>query len=415
MGAFHGLFSEVQWSPGYVGLLLYVFTTVTYRLPLAVPAIVLALGGVFLSGNKIRLPGFLVAFAAFIVWGVIGMTQSSYAPVVSERLILLVKLWLIAFAAVNTLRTPAQVRFLLVFFLVCFATHPARGAIFNYFYGYTLFGRALWNHTYANPNDLAALTLFPLALAVALVRDPDRWIRRGALISVVVLMILILMTQSRGVFLALVLVTVLFWQTQRRKLRALLLVAVFGAAAAAIAPGGVWDRVATLTSEGTEADTSSQQRWEVWQIASAISKGDPLFGVGYGAYARAHQQYTMDSGGDWLSGGYRDAHSTYMSLLAEAGWPGLLMFLLMVALPLMQAVRTRTRLERWPAANETLSSVALGLVGFMAAGVFATYHHLAFLYLNLALMTVLCTIYGTPRIRPTRHGVLRRRELTPGT
>jgi putative inorganic carbon (hco3(-)) transporter len=383
--AFAGLFAEVRWTLGFVGLLLYVFSIVTYRLPLATPAMLMAIAGVFMGREKVRMPAVLVVFGVFILWAGVGYTQTAYGPVVWEQLVLFGKLWLIAFAAVNTIRTPAQIRFFIVFFLVCFATHPARGAIFNYLAGHTVFGRALWNHIYANPNDLAGLTLLPLALAIALIKDVDAWVRRGALVSVVVLAALILMTQSRGGFLALGLMALLVWQTQRRKLRALVGVVVLGTAAVAIAPSGVWERVSGL-SEGSEADTSSRQRWEIWHVAREIAADNQLFGVGLGAYSRAHGRHTYDSPEYALSEGYRDAHSTYLSILAETGWPGLIIFLSMIGISLKTALSARRRLAPLPRESGTITVLAVALIGFMAAGIFATYVHLSFLYLHLALL-----------------------------
>jgi O-antigen ligase len=408
---FSGLFSEVQWTLGYVGLLLYVFAIVTYRAPIATPAIVMALAGVFLSGVRIRVPAFLIVFAAFIGWGYIGYTQSVFPGAVREQLILLTKLWVIAFAAVNTLRTKAQVRFFLVFFLVCFATHPARGAIFNYFYGYTVFGRALWNNIYGNPNDLAGLTLFPLALGISLMKDHNVWVRRGAIVSVIALSILILMTQSRGGFLALVLMVLLVLQTQRRKLRALVAIAALAGVVVAIAPTGVWERVSVLMSDGTEADTSSRQRWEIWQVAGEISANHPVLGVGLGAYSLAHQQQVLLNPEYTLAGGARDAHGTYVSIRAEAGWPGVLLFLLMILIPLKQAIAARRRLAHSPAESGAIAAVAVALVGFIAAGVFATYAYLAFLYLHMAVLTVLCT---AAQPQPARAATRARRPLRPG-
>jgi putative inorganic carbon (hco3(-)) transporter len=406
-GAFHGLFSDVQWTFGYVGLLLYVFAIVTFRLPIGTPAMLMALVGVFMGPGKVRVPPVLIAFGGFILWAAVGYTQTAYSAAVWERLILFVKLWLIAFAAVNTLRTPAQIRFFLVFFLVCFATHPARGAIFNYLTGYTVFGRALWNHVYGNPNDLAGLTLLPLALAIALFRDVDAWIRRGAMVSIVVLAVVILMTQSRGGFLGLALMGLLVWQTQRRKLRALLGVLVVGTAAALIAPAGVWERVSGL-SEGSEADSSSRQRWEIWQIAREISAENRLYGVGLGAYSRAHGWHAYMNPHFELARGSRDAHSTYMSVLAETGWPGLLLFLTMIGVSLKQAVTARRRLEHRPADKAAVSVIAVALVGFMAAGIFATYVHLSFLYLHLALVAVLSHEAGrVAGARTGRHRIVR--------
>lgn len=415
VGAFHGLFSDVQWTFGYVGLLLYVFAIVTFRLPIGTPAMLMALAGVFMGPGKVRVPPVLIAFGAYILWAAVGYTQTDYSAAVWDRLILFGKLWLIAFAAVNTLRTPAQIRFFLVFFLVCFATHPARGAIFNYLTGYTVFGRALWNHIYANPNDLAGLTLLPLALAIALFRDVDAWVRRGALVSIVVLAVVILMTQSRGGFLGLALMALLVWQTQRRKLRAFLGVLVLGAAAAAIAPAGVWERVSGL-SEGSEADSSSRQRWEIWQIAREISSDNRLYGVGLGAYSRAHGWHAFTNPQFELARGSRDAHSTYLSVLAETGWPGLILFLTMIGISLKQAFSARRRLARSPVESATVTVIAVALVGFMAAGIFATYTHLSFLYLHVALIAALSydaarqagvVRAGAGHIRPRRRTGLR--------
>jgi O-antigen ligase len=391
-GYFDGLLSDVQWTPAYVGLLLYVFSVVTYRAPLATPGLVLALVALLLGGGKIRVPPVLIAFGAFILWGLVGYTQSSYAWVVWDRLILLGKLWLIAFVIVNALRTPAQIRLFVVFFLVCFATHPARGAIFNYFYGHTVFGRALWNHIYGNPNDLAALTLFPLGLAIALMKDLNIWIRRGALVSVVVLIALVLMTQSRGGFLALALIgaVVAFKMPKgRRRVRTFASVVMIAVTAIVIAPSGVWDRVSGL-SEGTEADSSAEQRWEIWQVSREIAADHRFYGVGVGAYRWAHHDYTVSDPRFPSARGARDSHSTYLTILAEMGWPGLFIFMAMIGISLNEARRARRRLRHAPAANMLVGAVALALIGFLAAGIFGTFAQLAFLYLHLALLTVLC-------------------------
>jgi O-antigen ligase len=57
-----------------------------------------------------------------------------------------------------------------------------------------------------------------------------RQVRGGAFVSVIALSILILITQSRGGFLALVLMVLLVLHTQRRKLPALVAVAGLGGA-----------------------------------------------------------------------------------------------------------------------------------------------------------------------------------------
>ena len=115
----------------------------------------------------------------------------------------------------------------MIFFLACYALFPVRGTMVNYFVAhYTIFGRALWNYTYRNPNDLAALTLLPLSTAAALLAtERTGWIRLGAIAGIAVLPVLILMTQSRGGFIALCVFAAFALRGQRRRLRTPLIVA----------------------------------------------------------------------------------------------------------------------------------------------------------------------------------------------
>src|SRR5206468_8596566 len=104
-------------------------------------------------------------------------------------------------------RTRPQLRFFCVFWLGCFALYPLRGAFFNYFlYQSKLFGRAIWNYIYSNPNDLAALAILQLAMVAALLSLERRgWAKWAGQVGVVLVPLLILMTQSRGAFIALAL------------------------------------------------------------------------------------------------------------------------------------------------------------------------------------------------------------------
>ena len=237
----------VDWSPSYVGLLIYVFAVTTYRLPLGTAGMVVGILGLVFERGAVRLPPPLLWFAAFVSWAGVGALLSVYPEAAQDGIILLAKLWLVMFVAINALRTPARVWFFLVFFLACFATHPARGAIFNYLSGYSYLGRALWINEFENANQLAALALLQLSIATGLVSAVRKGaVRWGAIASVAVLPVVILMTQSRGGFIALGTFALLVVSAHRRRLRAFATAAIVAAAAAMIAPGGVWDRVGGL-------------------------------------------------------------------------------------------------------------------------------------------------------------------------
>jgi O-antigen ligase len=387
--------AEVEWTPLYVAFLVYLFAIVTFVFPGNL-GMVVALVALPFQRERMRLPALLWVFGAYLLWAAFTSGGTQFPEAVNERLLAYGKLWLIALVAVNALRTQAQIRFFLVFGLVAFALFPARGAIFNYLGGHTVVGRALWNHIYANPNDLAALTLLQLAAASALLAtDRARWIRMGALASVLVLSVLVLMTQSRGALVAMLLFAALALGSQWRRPRALLLALAVAGAAALFAPAGVWERargMANLTSTETIAQAdqegSAQQRFVIWTVAAAMISDHAATGVGLGAYTSAHEQYAITEGVSRIAGGKRDTHSTYLNVAAETGIPGLLLFLGMIAAVFATAERARRAARALdPAAADRLWLLQAGLAAYLAAGIFGSFPHLSHLYLFLALLT----------------------------
>ena len=392
---------NVGWTLSLVGLLVYIWTTTTYTVPLGQISMAAALVGLLLQGQSLRLPPFLVIFGAFVAWCAVGYLGTDYPGVVSRQLEPLWKIWLIAFVVVNSTRTRQQQRVFLFVTLAAFAMYPTRGAIFNYLGGYTLFGRALWNNAYSNPNDLAAFTLLQIGFALALfIREPKGWPKIAALAGMVLLPIVVLLTQSRGAFLALALAgALLVMQQQRRaRMRALLGVLAVGIVAAIAAPDSAWERfggMLKLTSSETiaEADPegSAEQRFAILQVAADVYRNDPVDGVGWGAYAQAHARQAVASGLHTVAGGEKDAHNTYMRLLAETGTVGGLLYLALLIAVFVPAERLRRRARGvLPRSAQQLGFLQAGLIMFFIAGVFGSFAHLATTYLVIALLWSVC-------------------------
>ncbi len=140
-----------RWSISFVALLAYVYSAVTYRLPLVGPAIVIALIGLLFERFKPVFPGFLILFTVWLAWSAVGISSSFQTDETIKQVIVLLKVFVIVFAIVNVVNNAWRVRMFAIFFLGCFALYPARGVLVNYFIvRYTLFGRALWNFIYGN-------------------------------------------------------------------------------------------------------------------------------------------------------------------------------------------------------------------------------------------------------------------------
>lgn len=386
----------VQWTLTYVGFLGYIFAITTYRLPIGDVSIVVALLGLLTMKEPVRVPGLLKGLAVLLLWGTLGWALSDYPNVVYLRLNLMVKLWLIALVAANALRTRQQIRFFLVFWLGCFALYPVRGAFFNYYvYGETLFGRALWNYTFSNPNDLAAYCILQLAMALGLnAIEAKGPIRLATRVGLLLVPLLILLTKSRGAFLGFAVFLLFALWGQKRRGRAIGVTLLVATAVLAIAPKNSLDRVFALRkieSTGTVAaadeEGSAEQRYEIWKVARLIIRENPVAGVGLGAYPRAHDLASRQPQFNPTAWGRRDTHSTYLNLTAETGFIGLAIFVGSYLLAFLSVESTRRKLRKLrPQTAQILYAMEVGGLGFFVAAIFGSMAHVSFLVLHVVTM-----------------------------
>jgi O-antigen ligase len=417
-----------QWSLTLVGLCIFTFAIITFRFPVAQLGIALAGLGLILDRKRLKAPFLLWLYAAFLLWAFAASFTSRYQDIALDQLLEHLKLIVIMFVVINSLRTKDQLRFYLLFFLGCFVLFPLRGAFVNYVGGYNVFGRALWNYIYANPNDLAALAIIALGVALAIVFPEHRrsvvWF--GATVSALLLLLLILLTQSRGAFIGLA--VGMSTATIRLLLRRpsltvpTLLVALL---LSFMTPNSVWDRLSgigqlTSVSNIDEADHegSAAQRFEIQKVAWQIFIDHPIFGVGMGAYKEVNARYAPFLG-------RKDTHNTYLNLAAEVGLPGLLLWCALFGSVMRHAYRSRQGADlseplfsvirhayRTRSAKDAGSffkalmyyatlrrrnsdRVALatqqswierGLASYLVAGLFGTFSALTFPYLMLAVL-----------------------------
>jgi O-antigen ligase len=410
----------------WYGLAIFTFFFVTARLPglFTELGIYLALLGLVLRPQGLAFSPPLRWAVVFLLWALVtalfAISPETAWPVLIERL----KALVIFFVVVNVLRTPQQLRFYILLILFAFVIYPARGTLHNYVTGNTLFGRAIWNQIYANPNDLAAMTLLMLglALAIATVKTQDARVRWAAAALVPVTLLIILLTQSRGVFLGLLVGfgPPLLARVRKRPSGMAPLLAVLGVIAVLV-PAASWHRlegITTLSSTIAEVDKKGRptaggdrfdqlaagnavQRWDILKTGLRIAASNPVLGVGIGGYLEANERYAPQLGA-------HDAHNTYVSLAAEMGLPGLLLWLGLVGSVLAQVRRRRAHLE----ADDRLIQVLWierAVIGFLVAGFFASYAGVTMFYLFLGTLWAASNALGRdatePGVPPARRAL----------
>ena len=386
----------VQWNLTYVGFLGYIFAITTYRFPIGDVSIVLALLGLLTMKEPIRVPGLLKGLAVFLLWGIMGYALSSYPDLVFAKLDQMVKLWLIALVAANALRTRQQLRFFLVFWLACFALYPVRGSLFNYYvYKETLFGRALWNYIFNNPNDLAAYCILQLSMVLGVsTLEPKGPLRLLARLGLLVLPMVILLTKSRGAFLGFAVFLLFALWGQKRRWRAVGITLVVATGLLVALPSNVLDRVIKLkTIEETgdvgsaDEEGSARQRYEIWKVSRYIIKEHPIAGVGLGAYPAEHQLAARLPYFDPTARGRRDNHSTYLNVTAETGFIGIIIWASAYIAAFVAVDATRRRLKKVrPQSAYLIYAMEAGALGFFVAGIFGSMAHVSFLVLHVVTL-----------------------------
>lgn len=403
----------VDWSVSYVAFLVYVFVVTTYRVPLGTVSLALALIALPLERHRLRIPLPLGIFGAFVLWNGFASLVTPFGSFNGEAFELVVKIWLVVFVGVNVVTNHRRLWFFVTFFLVCFATHPARGAIFNYVGGYRYWGRALWEGEFSNANQLAGLGLLQLSLAVSLLYTKVRGIIRwGALASVLVLPLLILLTQSRGVFIGMTVFGLVAFSgvIQRRvKVQMAKIAVVIVVGTIIFAPSSMWRRLgglAKLASITTlvEADEtgSAAARFTIWQTATQVIGAYPVTGVGMGAYPEANAVFAPEIGAF-------DVHSTYLNVLAEGGGPSLILFLMMLGSIYAHSRRSRRQLKAHnPQQAQTLWFLEAGLTGFLISAIWATMDGVQLFYLHAFILWMAAAVMSVnprPRQAPRRRSV----------
>lgn len=407
---------NVKWNLAFIGFCGYSIAVITYIAPIGRASMIVALLGLLFGSERIRFPAPLVCFIAYYLFAAATAPMSEWYVVVKDELINIGIIGLIFLVAMNVLTERSRLRFYIFLTLATYGMYPVRGAIFNQFiYHAAELGRIAWNGMFANPNDLIALLLFPLGLAVGyLYAERQKYFRYAALLGIALISLIAFMTQSRGGILALGFFGA--WTLARQKRRARMLPAVLGIVAVVVlfAPNDVWDRLkkigsATSSGELIEADDlgSAEQRFEIWKVAAAISRDHPITGVGLGAYSYMHWRYVQRNleGFKRTAQGKRDAHSSYLTALAETGIVGFIFWIGIFITTLRAAHRARRAIKQTdPDAERQLFFASLGMMAFAVAGIFGSWNHTPYTYINVAIL------YGMAVLALEKH---RARLATP--
>lgn len=236
-----------------------------------------------------------------------------------------------------------------------------------------------------NEIGLALIMTIPLLRYCQLTTDKF-WLRRLLLIGMVLCLIAVVGTQSRGAFLGVAAMSLFLVRNSRKKWTLLLLMLIVLPLIYTFMPESWHARMASITTY--EQDESAMGRINAWWMAYYLAR-DRFLGGGFECFQRpSFAMYAPDPAG------VHDAHSIYFEVLGEHGFVGLALFLAIGYSAWRSCkwiMRQTKRREDLKWIYDLASMLQVSLVGYAAAGAFLGLAYFD-LYYNLLALIVLAKV-----------------------
>jgi probable O-glycosylation ligase (exosortase A-associated) len=224
------------------------------------------------------------------------------------------------------------------------------------------------NSFIADNNDLALALCMTIPLMRYLqLHSAQKWVRVSLGISMLLTGISVLGTYSRGGLIALAIVAGALFVKSRRRLTVIAVVVVLGFVAWNFMPAK-WTAKMNTLHHATETG-SGETRIQSYQFAANLALHRPLLAGGFDDYLNRSlwQQYAPEDSTP------RAVHDIYLRVLAEHGFPGLILFLALLYVSWRNCTWVRKRTRDVPEMKwlfDLASMLQVSVVGFMAAGTF---------------------------------------------
>jgi probable O-glycosylation ligase (exosortase A-associated) len=230
---------------------------------------------------------------------------------------------------------------------------------------------------------LAVVMVIPLWWYLRLTTQ-HAWVRNACLAVVMLSVVAVLTSYSRGAFLAIIAMTAALIMRSRAKFILGVVSVVLLIGALLFMPAEYYERIETI--KDYQQDTSAMGRINAWTFAWNLALDRPFLGGGFDTFdPELFKQYAPNP----LD--FHDAHSIYFEVLGEQGFVGLALYVALFlaafrgAGQLRQRCRDRNEL-RW--ANDLGSMLQVCIVGYAVGGAFLSLAYFDLPYHLVAIIVI---------------------------
>ena len=228
-------------------------------------------------------------------------------------------------------------------------------------------------------------------------------VQRMTKIAVGLTVITIVLTHSRGGFLALSMASLWIAWRSGKLVRAAAVLGLLAVLFPLIAPQDVLDRLSTI---GDKKESSINARFTAWGVAFKMIEANPVFGVGLRNFQSSYLDYADVVPGRGVT--TYVAHNSYLQIWAESGTIAFVVYLAMLGSVFVACRRVfrmgRTRPEfSWM--RDYARMMEATTIGFVVGAFFLNRGHFDLVYHWLALVTSLVAVsYAEYRRAPEKVG-----------
>lgn len=242
-----------------------------------------------------------------------------------------------------------------------------------------LFGVLRPGGTFGDANFYAIAGAFTAVLGLSLWAYQKQY-RSFFLVSFILNTSGVLLSGSRGGFLALIVSMLFFWYKQKKKLIGALLLAFSLAALLFLVPNNMIER---FEGEDYGANQSSGHRLQIIEAGWEMIKNNPVIGVGPGmfkiktyAYFESHDMARM-------------AHNSYLEVAAEFGVLGILAYLYLCYSSIRQLNSgLRAALEKNERMAVIIRALLVAAIGYFFGAIFLSVEYEKVLWLTISIASV---------------------------
>ncbi len=328
----------------------------------------------FVSAEPKRLPNqllpvLLIAFAVLF-------SLSTYFAIDFDRSYALwdrhIKTIALAVVALGLMTSKLRIQAFLWVTVISIGYYAVKGA------GYLL-ATGSASATIFGPSDSMIADNNNLSLAIVLIipllhylrsTSANSAVKAACLIGILLAIVAVVGTYSRGGFIGLLVVGFAFLSMSRRKMAATLVAVVLGLGIWQLAPAAWLSRIDTIQTY--QQDDSALSRIYAWQTSWNLAIERPLVGGGFAAIENPATYSHFRGPHDTTKDG-RAAHSIYFQLLGDHGFPAFVVFLAMIGAAIFNLTRIlkATRDQPHLAWSNLLARMLLvSIAGYVSAGSF---------------------------------------------